>query len=65
MLSLRIIALLIWYIKRMRIITLSSVKCLALPLLSILSHTHHNFRKFIENKCVLFPIQPHLKYFSL
>ena len=53
-LSLRIIALLIWYIKRMRRTTLSTVNCLTVPHLSILSHTRHNFRKYIENKCFYF-----------
>jgi hypothetical protein len=45
----RITALLIRYIKRMRRITLSSVRCLT-PHLPILSHTHNNFRKYTENK---------------
>ena len=45
----RIIALLIQYIKRMRRIILPSVKCLTLHL-SILSHTRQNICKHTENK---------------
>ena len=46
---LRIFALLIRYIKRMRRIMLPSVNCLTLHL-SILSHTRHNICKYTENK---------------
>jgi hypothetical protein len=53
-LSVRIIALLIRYIKRMRRIMFVICYCVTLPHLSILSHTRHNFRKYIENKSIFF-----------
>ena len=48
-------ALVIQHAKRMSLIILSPVACLAPPYFSLLSHKRQNFRKFIvkQKKCVV------------